>query len=78
MFFTSQSQQPATWELVSSKGPSIGCKPQRFTRIATRSNKYPFSEGMLGGKLAAGTGLSVHCFGCQRCAVLDVAQLVGD
>ena len=38
--------------------------------------EYPFSEATLGGKLAAGTGLSVHCFGCQRRAVLDVAELV--
>jgi hypothetical protein len=40
------------------------------------SNKYPFSEGTLGGKLKAGTGLSVDCLGCRRRAVLDVAELV--
>lgn len=33
------------------------------------SNKYPFSEATLGGKLKAGTGLSVYK------AVLDVAAL---
>ena len=37
---------------------------------------YPFSESTLGGKLAAGTGLSVDCLTCRREAVLDVAELV--
>jgi hypothetical protein len=40
------------------------------------SNKYPFSEATLGGKLAAGTGLSVDCLTCRRRAVLNVAELV--
>ncbi|WP_141246030.1 hypothetical protein [Mesorhizobium sp. WSM3859] len=31
--------------------------------------EYPFSEVTLGGKLGAGTGLSVYCPGCQRRAV---------
>ena len=38
--------------------------------------EYPFTEGTLGKKLEAGTGLSVHCFECKRTAVLDVAELV--
>ncbi|RWB77480.1 MAG: hypothetical protein EOQ50_05330 [Mesorhizobium sp.] len=37
--------------------------------------EYPFSESTLGGKLAAGTGLSVYCLTCKRRAVLDVAAL---
>ncbi|TGP27364.1 hypothetical protein EN875_034045 [Mesorhizobium sp. M2D.F.Ca.ET.232.01.1.1] len=37
--------------------------------------EYPFSEATLGGKLAAGTGLSVYCLTCERRAVLDVAAL---
>jgi hypothetical protein len=40
------------------------------------SNKLPFSEGTLGGKLTAATGLSVYCLTCTRRAVLDVAALV--
>lgn len=40
------------------------------------AKEYPVSESTLGAKLAAGTGLSVHCFGCQRRAVLDVGELV--
>jgi hypothetical protein len=38
--------------------------------------EYPFSESTLGGKLAAGTGLSAYCLICTRRAVLDVASLV--
>ena len=38
--------------------------------------EYPFSEATLGGKLAAGTGLSVDCLTCRRRASLDVAELV--
>ncbi|PBC06823.1 hypothetical protein [Mesorhizobium sp. WSM3859] len=38
--------------------------------------EYPFSKATLGGKLAAGTGLSVYCLTCGRRAVLDVAELV--
>lgn len=40
------------------------------------SNRYPFSEGTLDGKLKAGTGLSVDCLTCRRRASLDVAELV--
>jgi len=38
--------------------------------------EYPFSEATLGGKLAAGSGLSVDCLTCRRRAVLNVADLV--
>ena len=38
--------------------------------------EYPFSEATLGGKLAAGTGLSVDCLTGKRRAVLNVADLV--
>ncbi|AZO33904.1 MAG: hypothetical protein EOS81_23590 [Mesorhizobium sp.] len=53
----------------------IGAAILFTTRIAM-GKEYLFSESTLGDKLAAGTGLSVHCFGCQRRAVLDVAELV--
>ncbi|MGX5803939.1 hypothetical protein ACWGS9_22200 [Bradyrhizobium sp. Arg314] len=36
----------------------------------------PFSEGTLGRKLEAGTGMSVDCLTCKRKATLDVAELV--
>jgi hypothetical protein len=39
------------------------------------SNEYPFFEGTLGGKLQAGSGLSVDCLTCRRRAVLGVAAL---
>ena len=48
----------------------------RFELEDRYGQEYPFSESTLGDKLAAGKGLSVHCFGCQRRAVLDVAELV--
>ncbi|MDX8454930.1 hypothetical protein RFM98_19380 [Mesorhizobium sp. VK9D] len=38
--------------------------------------KFPFSEGTLGRKLEAGTGMSVDCLTCKRKATLDVAELV--
>ena len=57
------------WALISVLGAAT------LPRTIAMGKEYPFSESTLGDRLAAGTGLSVHPFDCQRQAVLDVAAL---